>query len=176
MPFRAHFFVAGDPVPKGSKKGFIYVSGPLGKAMVFRLDPTVIEERIGSSWEAKVIVADDNDGATKKWERTIKGVASGFAPDAPLTGAVMLSCRFLFARPKSVSVKKRPHHTVAPDRDKCLRAVQDALHGIIYANDAQVIEGPTSKRYADGEDERPGVYILVEEVASPESAQGELPC
>jgi Holliday junction resolvase RusA-like endonuclease len=41
----------------------------------------------------------------------------------------------------------RPAH--APDIDKLLRAVMDALTGIAYADDSQVIEVMVSKVYGD---------------------------
>ena len=60
-----------------------------------------------------------------------------------------MSLAFYFSRPKSVSYKKRPDHTVKPDIDKLIRAVLDALTGIFYADDAQVDELYVTKMYGD---------------------------
>jgi crossover junction endodeoxyribonuclease RusA len=41
------------------------------------------------------------------------------------------------------------HHTSPPDLDKLLRAVMDALTGVVYRDDAQVVRTILSKSYAD---------------------------
>lgn len=53
----------------------------------------------------------------------------------------------IFERPASVSVGERPLMTVKPDVDKCLRATLDALTGIAYDDDSQVVEAHVRKRY-----------------------------
>jgi crossover junction endodeoxyribonuclease RusA len=68
-----------------------------------------------------------------------------------------------FERPKSVRAGKRPMHTVKPDPDKLLRAVLDALTGIAYEDDAQVIQATVCKEYRVGE---PGVRIDIRRVAA----------
>ena len=50
-------------------------------------------------------------------------------------------------RPESVSIAKRPLMTVKPDVDKVLRATLDALTGIAYEDDAQVVDAHPVKRY-----------------------------
>lgn len=50
-----------------------------------------------------------------------------------------------FARPTSVT---RAQPTVPPDADKCLRAILDAMSGIVYQDDAQVVSVHAYKRYA----------------------------
>jgi len=52
---------------------------------------------------------------------------------------------FEFARPQSAG--KRLHPTVKPDIDKTLRAVLDALTGIAYDDDSQVVSVAASKMY-----------------------------
>jgi len=76
----------------------------------------------------------------------------------PFTGPVVVSATFRFNRPKSVSVKKRPHHTVKPDLDKLERALLDALvDGGCIVDDAQVNEfGSVVKKYVDTP--KPGGY------------------
>lgn len=51
-------------------------------------------------------------------------------------------------------------HISEPDGDKLRRAVQDALTGIIYKDDKQIIHGQEWKYYADGE-QKPGALIKV---------------
>ena len=58
---------------------------------------------------------------------------------------VRLTLEFEFVKPKSA--KKRVHMTVKPDCDKLVRGVCDALTGVIYADDSQVVEIIARKRY-----------------------------
>lgn len=60
---------------------------------------------------------------------------------------VVIRLWLIFARPKSVSVGVRPRMTVAPDVDKCLRAALDALTGIAYDDDRQVVTAHVRKIY-----------------------------
>lgn len=65
---------------------------------------------------------------------------------------MVLECRF--RPPASASKKRRQEligtpYTHKPDADNCLKAVQDALNGIAYDDDAQICEASVSKRYAD---------------------------
>jgi len=68
-------------------------------------------------------------------------------PLMPRPRGVALAVWFLFIRPSSVSAGERPLMTVKPDLDKCLRAALDALTGIAYEDDAQVIDVHVRKRY-----------------------------
>lgn len=61
-------------------------------------------------------------------------------------------------RPASV---KRPYPSVKPDDDNYLKALQDALTGVAWADDSTVIGGPPYKLYAD--DCPPGIYIKIRE-------------
>lgn len=62
---------------------------------------------------------------------------------------VRLTLTFFFSRPLSKS--KKAHMTVLPDLDKLIRSVGDALSGICYADDSQVIEVNASKAYEQPE-------------------------
>lgn len=73
------------------------------------------------------------------------------------TSAVRVDVTFALRRPKSTIIdgvrwnltkEPTPPHTKKPDRDKLLRAVGDAMTGIVYVDDSQVIAGDTRKRYA----------------------------
>jgi crossover junction endodeoxyribonuclease RusA len=73
---------------------------------------------------------------------------------------VKLYITFLFRKPESVS-KKRKFPVVKPDLDKLLRATLDALTGVVFHDDAQVVEVTTWKMYGDVE----GVNITATEAA-----------
>lgn len=62
--------------------------------------------------------------------------------------AIAVHVWLLFARPASVRAAERPCMTVKPDVDKCLRATLDALTGIAYEDDSQVVDTHVRKRYA----------------------------
>jgi len=75
----------------------------------------------------------------------------------PLEGPVYMTMIFELLRPKSVKPERRPWPHVAPDLDKLVRAVSDAMTGIVYRDDAQLVSGTFEKRYGDV----PGVQISV---------------
>lgn len=61
-----------------------------------------------------------------------------------------LTVSFYFSRPPSVP-KKRIAHVVKPDLDKLVRAVKDALKGIVYHDDSQVVRIKAGKDYGSPE-------------------------
>ena len=63
----------------------------------------------------------------------------------PIEGPVTIRLIFHYRRPKTV---KRNHPTVAPDLDKQIRSVLDALTGVAYLDDAQVVRIVAEKVYA----------------------------
>ena len=71
----------------------------------------------------------------------------------PADGPVEVSLAFTFARPKSHFTGKgalragAPVTPGKPDIDKLCRAVLDALTGVVYADDAQVVGLKATKRY-----------------------------
>lgn len=62
---------------------------------------------------------------------------------------VRLVLLFVTPRPTSAPKRSTPPAIRQPDLDKCVRAVGDALTGVIYADDAQVTEIFASKRIAE---------------------------
>ena len=106
-----------------------------------------------------VINMAPNSPKTKPWKKKVRLAAQEHRPEQPMDGAIVLVLRFFLERPKSVSEKKRPYPTVYPDNDKLIRAIGDALTGIIYNDDAQVVDIISRKRYGN-----PGVEIEVFEL------------
>ena len=71
-----------------------------------------------------------------------------------LTGAIKMSVTAYMPIPQSWSRTQKAkamsgalRHTKRPDSDNLCKAVQDALNGIIYADDAQIYEVHILKRY-----------------------------
>jgi crossover junction endodeoxyribonuclease RusA len=136
------FHVYGIPQTKGSAKGFVGRSKRTGKLRAF--------------------ITNDN---TKNagWAATVSGeaqrarVSSGLS--APVSGPVWLMLHFHVCRPKSLP-KRILHATKKPDLDKMIRSVKDALKGVLYMDDAQVVDLVAQKRYS----ESPGVEITFREL------------
>ncbi len=71
-----------------------------------------------------------------------------------LTGAVRLTVTAFFPIPKSWTLTQKAkamsgalRHTKRPDSDNLCKAVQDALNGTVYADDAQIDDVHIIKRY-----------------------------
>lgn len=71
---------------------------------------------------------------------------------------VRLDLVFYLEKPQSVG-KKRAHMVVKPDIDKLVRSTTDALTGILYADDAQVVGMSAFKHY--GTPERVEIMVRI---------------
>lgn len=129
------FHVAGDPLPKGS---IDHVTRRYSRDSADRATKTRAA------------------GGLKRWMQFIAWTARASRVEA-LEGPVSMRLIFHMRRPKSV---KRARPTVNPDVDKLARAVLDALEGVAYRNDGQVVELQLAKYYATG---APGVEIAIRE-------------
>lgn len=78
--------------------------------------------------------------------------------DEPLT----LVLRFAMPRTQAQTWKRRPMvslpHTKKPDVDNLAKSVMDAMEGLVFESDAQVVSLRVEKYVAAG-DESPGVWI-----------------
>ena len=129
------FEVYGVPQPQGSSRAFVTKTG---RAVVTSANKNLRPWRDQVAWEAREAM----DGSP------------------PLTGAVCVEVVFWLARPKSV---KRLSPTVKPDVDKLLRGVLDALTGVAFVDDAQVVDVDVSKRYCNEHVKNPCAGITVME-------------
>lgn len=91
----------------------------------------------------------ESSKALKPWRQEVSGTAlalgvSMFEAHVP----VELTLNFYFTKPKSA---KRRAMTTKPDGSKLLRAVEDALTGILYHDDSQIIESHVRKHYGGPE-------------------------
>lgn len=97
----------------------------------------------------------------------------------PLACPIVLSCRFIFAIPKSWPAKiqaaareGRIPHIFDPDLDQLKKQIQDALSGIVYIDDNQVWRyHETFKRYGGPERTEIEVYAcdqLPDEITGPQ--------
>ena len=93
---------------------------------------------------------------SKKHRTQIQWQTRPHAPKEPLQGPVSVDLWFYFSVPKSTSgIKRRQmlnhviHHIKKPDGDNCAYLVTNALKGIFYRDDSQIIDLTIHKRYAE---------------------------
>lgn len=135
-------FIPGIPQPGGSKKAF-YI--PKLK---------------------RAIITDDNSRA-KDWKRTVSTFASDKYKDAPIRDAIAVEFVFVLPRPKGhygsgakvntlrLSAPQWP--MVKPDTTKLIRSTEDALSGIVWIDDNQIVDQHGSKVYGL----KPGAIVTV---------------
>ena len=128
-----HLLIPGNPVPQGRPRA-------------------CIRGKHASVYE---------DAKSKDWKKTIAVHAvtqlkyiDGYEL---IDTAIKLRVEFRLLRPKSVSVKKRPDPITRPDLDNLIKAVKDALTGVLWRDDSQIIELEAKKVYNNP----PGVDIKV---------------
>ncbi|MCP3885140.1 MAG: RusA family crossover junction endodeoxyribonuclease [Propionibacteriaceae bacterium] len=118
-------------------------------------------------------------GRLKAWRRDIGIIARQAMTGEPWTGAVEISLRFIHLRPKShfgtgrnadLMKSSAPVFKISkPDGVKMQRAVEDALTGIVYKDDSQIIDWRGGKRYGREE----GVLIRARQIQE-DTSQDEL--
>lgn len=128
------FVVNGLAAPAGSKRGFV-------------------NRRTGG------VIITDASKRSKPWQARVAAAAAE-AMDGPLLdGPLELTLVFVLPRPKghygsgrnasSVRASAPAFPTVKPDVSKLVRAVEDALTGIVWRDDAQVIAQHAYKEYGE---------------------------
>jgi Holliday junction resolvase RusA-like endonuclease len=138
-----------------------------------------------------VHLAHDN-AALKPWAQAVAGAAilaraQSDRLDSPWRGVpIRVACRFYLPRVKADwgtgrnALKLKPsaatHHIRKPDVDKLVRGVLDALTGVLYGDDGQVVSAPAEKVLC-GPGESPRAEIEVEILGAPDGqvALGEFP-
>ena len=84
---------------------------------------------------------------TRKYEQNITLMAEMQTNSPPLKGPLVVDLLFRITRPKS---SKRMFPNVRPDIDNLAKAVLDAIEGIAFNNDGQIIELNMKKLYVVG--------------------------
>ena len=143
------FFVPGIAKPAGSKRGF-----------------PIKDKRTGKT---RVVITDDCK-TSGDWKADVKAFAAQAYQGELLTGPIHLSLGFRIGRPKShFRTGKRSHElrddaplwvTKKPDVLKLARAVEDAMTGVVWVDDAQIAVETLSKLYGD----TPGVQVMAYEI------------
>lgn len=140
------FQVDGVPTPQGSTRGW--------------LNPKT----------GRVQITHSNPAPLRSWRQDIAARARDAGVEI-LQGGVAVTCSFRLQRPKSASPKRQPLPSVRPDLDKYVRCVLDALTGIAFKDDGQVVYVLAQKVYAD----EPGMTCTVEPAIPGATSAEQLP-
>ena len=108
----------------------------------FRVDGVPVPQGSMRVYNGNIV---HSQGAALATWRSAVAIAAKQAGCVPLPGSVRLDLLFGMPKPRTV---KRTFPSVAPDLDKLIRAVLDALTAIAYLDDGQVIDINASKVYA----------------------------
>jgi len=120
--------IEGTPIPQGSKRAF----------------------RVGN----RVVVTDQQGQALGLYREAIARACRPSHP-SPVHGPVAVNLAFMFVRPRGHYGKRglRPsapaQKITKPDVDKLVRAVLDAMTGVVFVDDAQVVSVQAAKWYAE---------------------------
>jgi Holliday junction resolvase RusA-like endonuclease len=125
------FWVAGEPKPGGSKRGFY------------------------NAKLKRVMMTEDCD-KTKNWRASVAQCAAEVAKEV-FQGPLRVQFKFVFLRPKGhygtgskagvVKASAPAFPSGRPDTTKLIRSTEDALTGILWRDDAQVVTQYATKRY-----------------------------
>ena len=146
MTWILNFTVHGEARPAGSKRAFA----------LRRRDGTLVTRPGG----APVINVTDDNPKSKDWKGTVawaarEAVGSGFAL---LHGPLVVTFSFYRTRPKghlkpdgllAKSGRDNPYPTTKPDVLKLARGAEDALTGVLWRDDAQIVKETLEKNYGN---------------------------
>jgi Holliday junction resolvase RusA-like endonuclease len=119
------FTVIGIARPKGSTKAFM---------------------RPGMKFP---IVTSDNR-SVKGWEQSVRAAIQQQAGGQLFQGPVTVAITFELPKPKSLGKRDAPH-VKKPDLDKLARGSLDAMKGVLWNDDSQVVNLHVRKVYAAGQ-------------------------
>lgn len=152
-------FVPGVPQPAGSKRAI-----PL-----FAHGRYLTDRKTG---RPLINVVDDNP-ASDTWKRHVKGCARDAWASDPLDEPLALTLVFFMDRPQYHFGRRQGQsylkadaplrHRTKPDALKLARAVEDALTGVLYVDDALIVEEHLRKNYGA----RAGVAIFLRRAPEP---------
>lgn len=105
---------------------------------------------------------------SRDYKSYVRLIAAQNAPDSPVEGAIEFSLRIYRAIPKGMPKYKREaakagalRPVTKPDVSNVLKGVEDALKGVWYKDDSQIVGyGVLGKWY----DERPRIEIMMREL------------
>lgn len=154
--------VQGVPQPAGSKRGFAMKRKGMGWT------------DSSGKFAGRVIITDAN-AKSRDWKGTVSqeaAIAMAGTNLPLLTSPLELCVTFQMPRIKGhyrSNGELKPgapkYHTVRPDATKLIRGVEDALTGIVWADDSQIARQSVEKVYAD----KPGARITITMLEQPKA-------
>src|SRR5690625_3135861 len=109
---------------------------------------------IGRGQNRKVMMYDPKE--SKEYKDYVALIAKQYAPKIQYEGELSVNLDIYRQIPKSTSKRKRELYnarlirpTVKPDVTNYAKAIEDALNGIIYKDDSQIVDLKISKYYSD---------------------------
>ena len=138
------FTVYGHAEPAGSKQSFV------------PLHPKTKEPYRRPGGGIVVSTVDDNP-KSKQWKKVIAKAAKESYRGSLLDGPLVVTFRFFRTRPKNHFAKyglsKTGAQSIAPDTRpdvlKLARAAEDALIGVVYVDDSQIVEEHLFKHWGE---------------------------
>lgn len=111
--------------------------------------------RAGRTRTGKVVMYDPTD--SKSYKQQVAWVAAEHRPSKLIESAVMLTVRIYRPIPKSFTKTKRQkaingeiRPDTKPDLSNYLKGIEDAIEGVILANDSQIVQyGECGKWYGE---------------------------
>lgn len=128
---------------------------------------------LAAEMAGKIWIHFYNEKETEQHEAAIKEYASLLmrkVRNEPTERPLAVIVHAFRTIPKSWSLIERARSLVGnilptsrPDGDNYLKLVQDALNGVVYKDDAQIVDSRVIKRYSD----RPALRIEIREMVEP---------
>lgn len=113
----------------------------------------------------------ESSKALGPWRDRVAMFATASNPTL-LTGPVRVDADFVMTRPVSTPKHRTPAAVKRPDLDKLLRGVLDALTGVTWADDSQVVEVFATKRLA-AIGETPGLRLVVVDLTERDDTEAD---
>lgn len=109
----------------------------------------------------RAIITDANPKARQHWANAVTAAAAdAMQGRSPIIGPVSADVTFRFCRPKShygtgrnagqIKVSAPRRHSQSPDIDKLLRALFDALTGVVYLDDRLIWRVSSAREWTAG--------------------------
>lgn len=126
-----------------------------------KVEPQGSKKAIPHKATGRIILIDVKSPELKAFRNALGMVARSQVGEIPWAGVhvpvrVQIDCFFV----KPESVKNRRFPSVKPDADKAARSCLDAMTGIVYADDAQVVVLIVTKNYGSRDKVRVRVELL----------------
>lgn len=117
----------------------------------------------GMTKDGRPYMRESNARLLTPWRKAVRAAAKqAMGGSEPRTGPVVCVISFYLLRPKSHPVLSQTWPTAknVGDVDKMLRAVLDAMTGVVFVDDSQVVQETSRKLWAD-RDHPEGVHVWV---------------